>query len=212
MFKKRLFFLLLFYILSNNLFAQDTLSYPESWGGLSGESLNGSQCPNIQGEYQNDGEPFEYVDGKENGVVSNGYHRESADVFFYFNKKPSNSIKEIDSSDKKFSINYHDVDKLEITKYSALTKTTDNFIFSLVDKEFSCSNGWIILSTNKSGGYGESGKSEVINDVSLSRLKDGSLVAYSKQVSKSYFSLFILYDKREIDDFVKFKPLEREKN
>lgn len=179
------------FLLSTDLKAENMNNeYPENWGILSSLRFGNSECPDVNGTFFDDGVGYAVRKGVPSNASMNGSLRTKINTLFIFDKKPNfTSVKEAQNE-----INISQKKSLEISLFPKLkTNILETYMFSEDKNDFKCKSGWLIFDEIKSSIGAESSHINYIEQISVSRLDDGSLIVftqeYAKETSIWYFGM-----------------------
>jgi hypothetical protein len=167
-------------------YAEDlNIAHPQWWGELSKFRVVDTECSDLNGKYALSGVGYTTVDGNPTAASQNGYAEVPATTMLSFGKI-LNSRKVLNENNKFVSLIF-DEENLNIIIPSWGDQTVlESYSFSRKKAEYECINGWIKLKADNTYYASEFGHKRFVEDIYLTKMEDGSLLAYLKQKIKTY--------------------------
>jgi hypothetical protein len=184
--------------------SDETSSYPEHWGELSTARLESTECPLINGFYNNDGYIYELIDNIENSDAANSNFKITPSILVPWNKEPSHrSSNNINS----VVIKNQNEDSFTVIKPELRNSTNGmSYVFAQSKNEYKCKDGWVVFEEQKYDSSSESSSSNTSKHLSFTILKDGSLLVKNEKVIHSTRIFMLVFSKKkEIITYGKFK-------
>lgn len=186
----------------------DSDGLPKEWAVPSAERIANTECPNIQGFYNSEGQIISWTDNsptRDKDVVSDYisvWHPRGADVSIHYFldgnlfRGDLKNVFQLKESERGYQVlRRSENDKIEVTEFD---KTRGDYY---------CSNGWMLFDKSHHAGSSEGGFYIVETELKATKLADGGMLY--RQVIRSSRRDFLFFSRAaQYNALIYFAPIK----